>query len=86
MSRTRRSLPLYKNINYFIDVKESKRYYKRYQKRLIRRMIDNEEFEFYSFKDLKITCKDGWNWSKVRNDETVKQYLRKYKEENKNEC
>ena len=86
MSRTRRSLPLYKNINYFIDVKESKRYYKRYQKRLIRRMIDNEEFEFYSFKDLKINCKDGWNWSKVRNDETVKQYLRKYKEENKNEC
>ena len=85
MSRTRRSLPLYKNINYFIDVKGSKRYYKKYQKRLVRRIINNEEFEFYSFRDLKRTCKDGWNWRKVKNDETTKQWLRKYKEDKNNE-
>lgn len=78
MSRTRRSLPIYKNINYFIDVKESKRYYKKYQKGLVRRIINNEEFKFYSFKHLKRICKDGWNWSKVRNDETVKQWLRRF--------
>ena len=82
MSRTRRSLPLYKNINYFIDFKESKRYYKKYQKRLVRRVINNEEFEFYSFKHLKRTCKDGWNWSKDRNNEAVKQNIRKWEREN----
>ena len=29
MARTRRSLPQYKNVNWFIDIKESKRYYKK---------------------------------------------------------
>ena len=33
MARTRRSLPQYKNVNWFIDIKESKRYYKKYQKK-----------------------------------------------------
>lgn len=82
MSRTRRSLPSYKNVNLFIDVKESKRFYKKYQKRHLRRIIENEEVEFYSFRDMKRICKDGWNWDKERNNEAVKQNIRKWEKEN----
>lgn len=83
MSRTRRSLPLYKNINWFIDVKESKRFYKKYQKKYLRKIIENEEVEFYSFRDMKRICKDGWNWDKLKSDESVKQYLRDYERNKK---
>lgn len=82
MARTRRSLPLYKNINWFIDVKESKRFYKKYQKKHLRRIIENEEVEFYSFRDMKRICKDGWNWKKDRNNESVKQNIRGWEKEN----
>ena len=82
MSRTRRSLPSYKNVNWFIDVKESKRFYKKYQKGHLRRIIENEEIEFYSFRNIKIICKDCWNWSKERNNETVKQNIREWEREN----
>lgn len=82
MGRTRRSLPSYKNVNWFIDVKESKRFYKKYQKRHLRRIIENEEVKFYSFRDMKRICKDGWNWSKDRNNEAVKQNIRKWEKEN----
>lgn len=83
MARTRRSLPFYKNINWFIDVKESKRFYKKYQKKHLRKIIENEEVEFYSFRDMKRICKDGWNWDKTRSDESVKQYLREYENNEK---
>ena len=83
MSRTRRSLPLYKNINWFIDVKESKRFYKKYQKKHLRRIIENEEVKFYSFRDIKRICKDGWNWDKDRSNESIKQHLREYENNEK---
>ena len=81
MSKTRRSLPSYKNINWFIDVKESKRFYKKYQKGHLRKIIENEEVEFYSFRDMKRICKDGWNWGKDRNNEAVKQNIREWDKE-----
>lgn len=83
MARTRRSLPQYKNVNWFIDIKESKRYYKKYQKKHLRRIIDGEGVEFYSFRDMKRICKDGWNWDKERNNESVKQNIREYEENKK---
>lgn len=75
---TNKNLPIFKNINYFIDVKESKTYYKKFQKKSLRRKLKGIDYTFVPNKDLKIYCKDGWCWKKTRNDLTVKQWLRRY--------
>lgn len=76
-NKTFRRLPEYKEINWFVDVKESQLFYKKYQKKKVRRQMKKEDFNFCTKNKLKRICKEGWSWKKERNSETVKQYLRR---------
>lgn len=82
-NKTFRKLPEYKEINWFIDVKESQLFYKKYQKKKLRKQMKKEEFNFYTKEQLKRMCNEGWCWKKERNSETVKQYLKRFDKKNK---
>ena len=51
--KTKRNLPQFKEINWFLDVKDSKNFYKKYQKKKLRRELKNEEFNIYSLNYFK---------------------------------
>lgn len=52
-NKTFRRLPGYKEINWFIDVKESQLFYKKYQKKKVRRQMKKEDFNFCAKDKLK---------------------------------
>ena len=58
--KTKRNLPQFKEINWFLDVKDSKNFYKKYQKKKLRRELKNEEFNIYSLNYFKRITKEGF--------------------------
>ncbi len=76
--KTKRNLPQFKEINWFLDVKDSKNFYKKYQKKKLRRELKNEEFNIYSLNYFKRITKEGFKWKHMRNIESCKQWIETY--------
>lgn len=79
-NKTHRRVP-YIDINWYIDIKESKIFYKKYEKKKLRKYLKNYKSNFISISQMRKMNKDGWNWSKVRDNEMVKQVIREYERE-----
>lgn len=79
-NKTHRNVP-YIDINWYIDIKESKVFYKKFEKKKLRKYLKNYKSNFISNSQMRKMNKDGWNWSKVRGNEMVKQCLREYEKE-----